>query len=154
MALRSDCPLSDHVSIGALRNAGYTVAAMAQSLRELECVLQADGRYHADAFAFLLTGLEASATRQHGPRSGDQSRHISGQQLSLGLRDCAIERWGPLAPLVLQRWGIRRTRDFGEMVFLLIDAGVLSKQPSDRIEDFDEVFAFDGAFEKSPHFDF
>lgn len=122
---------------------------MSQPLQELQCVLQADGRYHADAFVFLMAGLETAATRQHGPRRGDQSRHISGQQLSLGLRDFAIERWGPLSRLVLRRWGIRRTRDFGEMVFLLIDAGVLSKQPCDRIEDFDDVYAFEEAFENA-----
>ena len=123
---------------------------MSQVDQQLDCLLQTDRRYHVDGFAFLLAGLETTATRRHGPRRGKGSRHISGQELSLGLRDIALERWGPLALLVLGRWGIRRTRDFGEMVFLLIGAGLLGKQPSDRIEDFDDVYDFAAAFEHCP----
>ena len=120
---------------------------MPEALEQLQQAVQSDGRFHSDAFVFLLTGLEQTSTRHHGPRRGKKSRHVSGQELSLGLRDAALERWGPLAPLVLERWGVRRTRDFGEMVYLLIGLGILGKQANDRIEDFDDVYSFDGAFE-------
>jgi uncharacterized repeat protein (TIGR04138 family) len=73
--------------------------------------------------------------------------HISGQELCYGLRDLAIERWGLLAPVVLAAWGIRSTRDFGRMVFALVDNHLLQKQPDDCIEDFDDVYDFRAAFE-------
>lgn len=72
--------------------------------------------------------------------------HVSGEELCWGLRDLAVQNWGLMAPAVLQNWGIRSTRDFGKMVFSLIDQGLLAKQPDDSIEDFDNVFDFDTAF--------
>ena len=75
------------------------------------------------------------------------NRHVSGRDLCFGLRDYALSRWGLLAPAVLKSWGIRETRDFGRIVFALIDCGVLQKQPEDRIEDFDAVYSFDTAFD-------
>lgn len=74
------------------------------------------------------------------------NRHVGGQELCWGLRDYALEKWGVMAPAVLGSWGIRRTKDFGRLVFALVDNGLLQKQPEDRIEDFDNVFDFDKAF--------
>ncbi len=75
------------------------------------------------------------------------NRHVSGQSLCWGLRDYALRRWGHMAPAVLLHWNIRRTRDFGEIVFALVDNDYLQKQPEDRIEDFEDVFRFDDAFD-------
>ena len=72
-------------------------------------------------------------------------RHVSGQQLCEGLRLLALESWGSLAQAVLASWNIRTTRDFGEMVFLLIRLGLMGKQDSDRIEDFGNVYDFNQA---------
>ncbi len=84
-------------------------------------------------------------------RSLLENRHVDGEDLCWGLHGLAIERWGMLAPVVLRFWGIRSTRDFGEMVFALVENGLLQKQPDDRIEDFDGVYdfaeAFDGRYE-------
>ncbi len=74
------------------------------------------------------------------------NRHVGGQELCWGLRDYALDKWGVMAPAVLGSWGIRRTKDFGRLVFALVDNGLLQKQPEDRIEDFDNVFDFDKAF--------
>lgn len=51
-----------------------------------------------------------------------------------------------LAPVVLSSWGVRNTRDFGEMVFLLIEHGAMSSDTDDTIEDFDNVYDFREAF--------
>jgi uncharacterized repeat protein (TIGR04138 family) len=75
--------------------------------------------------------------------------HVSGADLCRGLRDMALERWGMLAGTVLRHWGIRRTRDFGEIVFGLIEHGMLQKQPDDVIEDFNDVFDFRSAFDRN-----
>ncbi|MBI5866402.1 MAG: hypothetical protein HZB38_18175 [Planctomycetes bacterium] len=117
---------------------------------DLERTLRGDRRYDPGAYHFLIRGLEFTSLRIHGERTDEAPRHVSGGQLCEGLRDFAHEQWGLLAPVVLERWGVRRTRDFGEMVFRLIELGVFGKQPSDRIEDFDEVFAFADAFSCYP----
>ena len=75
--------------------------------------------------------------------------HVGGQDLCWGLRDLALERWGLMAPAVLQQWGIKATEDFGRMVFALVDNGLLQKHPHDQIADFEGVFEFDNAFERS-----
>ncbi|RIK67827.1 MAG: hypothetical protein DCC65_04965 [Planctomycetota bacterium] len=74
--------------------------------------------------------------------------HVDGEELCWALRDLAQERWGLLAPVVLRHWGIRSTRDFGRMVFTLIEQGMLSKQPHDELSDFDGVYDFKDAFDR------
>ena len=62
------------------------------------------------------------------------------------MRLLALESWGSLAQAVLASWNVRTTRDFGEMVFLLIRLGLMGQQDSDRVDDFDDVYKFDEAF--------
>ena len=52
----------------------------------------------------------------------------------------ARREFGLMAPVVFERWGIDRTEDVGHIVFALIDGNVLSKNDSDRLEDFQGVF--------------
>lgn len=75
------------------------------------------------------------------------NRHVSGSNLCWGLRSYAQERWGALASAVLHHWKIRRTRDFGEIIFALVENEYLQKQPQDAITDFDEVYPFKEAFD-------
>lgn len=77
------------------------------------------------------------------------NRHVGGEELCWGLRDLATEQWGFMANAVLSYWGIRSTRDFGLMVFALVDNGLLQKQPKDRVEDFDDIYDFDSVFGNS-----
>jgi uncharacterized repeat protein (TIGR04138 family) len=109
--------------------------------------IQADGRYPPAAYEFLHEGLAYTTRQVYGDSASDEPRHVTGRQLCEGLRDLALQRWGALARLVLNRWNIYRTRDFGEMVYFLIDLGVMGKRDSDRIEDFDDVYDFREAFD-------
>ena len=79
------------------------------------------------------------------------NRHVSGENLCWGLRDYAMAKWGAMASAVLNHWNIRETRDFGEIVFALIESDYLQKQSHDRLEDFVDVFKFTEAFDKSYH---
>jgi uncharacterized repeat protein (TIGR04138 family) len=72
----------------------------------------------------------------------DESRHVGGRDLCLGLRDYAIRRYGLLAKTVLNHWGLTQTEDFGKIVFALVDAGLLRKTDDDTLEDFEGVFRF------------
>jgi len=50
------------------------------------------------------------------------------------------------AGTVLTHWGIHTTEDFGQIVFMLIEVGLLARQPSDRLEDFERVYEFGEVF--------
>ena len=103
-----------------------------------------DRRYAPEAFLFLHDGL--MRTLKQIQETEKKPRQITGAELSDGLRRFALEQFGPLALTVLNRWGLRATRDFGEIVFLLLEAGLLGKTEEDKIEDFDDLYDFDDAF--------
>ncbi len=88
-----------------------------------------------------LGGLDATAK--------SLNRHVSGEDLCWGLRDLAEKQWGLMASTVLRRWGIRCTKDFGRMIFALVENGLLQKQPDDHVDDFDDVYDFEQVFEGS-----
>src|SRR6185436_20564505 len=71
--------------------------------------------------------------------------HVSGPELLDGLRDLALREFGLMARTVFKMWGIRRTDDFGEIVFNLVAAGLMSKTDEDTREDFRNVFDLDEA---------
>jgi len=108
--------------------------------------------YPRAALQFVQEGLSYTASRIHQRTDFDMAmmdeidRHISGQQLCIGLRDFAIECYGMLAPAVLNHWNIRRTEDFGRIVFQLVDEGVLTKTDEDSLDDFRSVYDFDEVF--------
>jgi len=113
----------------------------------MEDVIRADGRYPMQAFAFLNEGLAYAANRAYGQASApDLQRHVTGGQLCEGLRDLAIERYGQLAKVVLGKWNIRQTLDFGNMVYMMIEHGFMRKTEEDSLEDFRNVYDFDKAF--------
>ena len=109
---------------------------------------RAAGPYPIEAFHFVSEGLRHTAMQIHGDPEGlpELERHVSGQQLCLGLRDYAIDRYGMLAPIVLEHWRVRRTDDFGRIVFAMIQFGMLSKTSNDSAEDFRGIYDFDEAF--------
>lgn len=105
--------------------------------------------YPPDAMHFVREGLEFTVENIHGPvgeLGDDEDRHVDGRQLSLGLRDHAIRRFGLLAGTVLQNWNIHRSDDFGRIVYEMIKDGSMSKTDRDRIDHFFGVFDFDAAF--------
>ena len=108
--------------------------------------------YHETAYLFILAALHYTIERLGEARvrrpEAEGGPHISGRELAAGCRDLAIERYGPMARSVLEYWGLRATRDFGEIVFALVELGILVKQDGDSLDDFDGVFGFAEAFER------
>jgi uncharacterized repeat protein (TIGR04138 family) len=111
-------------------------------------ICKEDGRYDRRAYDFVRLGLDQTVKDLRRRESGkpDGQRHVSGPELLQGLRSYALDQFGPLTKTVLHAWGVRRCRDFGEIVFNLIEHNVFSKTESDRREDFDGTFDFDEAF--------
>ncbi len=101
-----------------------------------------ESRYDEQAYLFVLSALEFTQSRL------DARRHISAAELADSCRELALERYGLMTRIVLERWGIRSTADFGEIVFTLVDLGFLVKQPNDTREEFANLFDFETAFER------
>jgi len=116
--------------------------------KSLAQLAEAVGGYPAEAYEFVQRGLSYTVQKIHGAQSDpDASRHVSGPQLCNGLRDLALSQWGMMARLVLRRWGVTSTYDFGRLVFALIEHGQMQKTDDDSLEDFRNVFDFKSAFD-------
>lgn len=111
-------------------------------LEKIEGLLGKDPSYKFEAYTFVLAALHDTVGGLKKPR------HITGQELAVGIQKYALDQFGPMAMTVLHHWGIRTTLDFGKIVFALIDVQLLSKQPGDTLEDFDNVYGFEEAFGK------
>ncbi len=107
----------------------------------IEETAEKDPRYKADAYPFVLNALNFTVSKLEKPR------HVTGQELSEGIRLFAIDQFGAMAHAVLENWGITKTDDFGNIVFNLIDVKLLSKTDGDSIDDFKDVYDFNKAFD-------
>jgi len=100
-------------------------------------------RYDPRAYLFVLAAIEYLQSKL------DARRHVTGAELAWACRDLALERFGLLAQVVLECWGITSTADLGRIVYGLVAVEVLSTQSTDRQDEFSDVYAFDAAFEGS-----
>ncbi|MFO0982124.1 MAG: Minf_1886 family protein [Planctomycetota bacterium] len=113
----------------------------------IQQVAQQDPRYAVAAYHFLFDALDFTMARLGRNTRVGLDRHITVAELLNGIRDHAIEQFGPLARLVFESWGVARTEDFGEIVFHLINAGLLNSRDDDRREDFEDAYSFREAFD-------
>lgn len=114
----------------------------------LEEIAERDERYSPQAYRFVFDALDYVLLQLGRNRALPGERHVSVSQLLDGIRIYALERFGPLARLVFEYWGIYTTADFGEVVFNLVEGGLLNKQESDHKEDFEDGFDFHETFEE------
>jgi uncharacterized repeat protein (TIGR04138 family) len=99
-------------------------------------------RFDERAYLFVLGALEFCQQRL------PERRHITGKELAEACRELALERFGVMAGLVLQHWGVRSTADIGAIVFTLVDLELLMSQATDTRDEFADVFNFSQAFER------
>jgi uncharacterized repeat protein (TIGR04138 family) len=107
----------------------------------LDQLQERNPRFHARSYLFVLQALHSVI------QALDEPRHISGRELTEGVRELALDRYGPMARTVLEHWGIHSTEDVGGVVFAMVEQGILIKQDGDQPEDFADVFDFEEAFE-------
>jgi uncharacterized repeat protein (TIGR04138 family) len=117
-------------------------------LQKIEEIRAKDPRYALRAYEFTRQAVTyaSQVVLAHGA-------HVTGPELLEAIRRFAIDRYGLLAADVLQEWGVRTTHDFGEIVFQLVEADLLSKTEDDRLEDFRDVYAFQDAFDPARTWD-
>ena len=107
-----------------------------------------DPRYNVDAYFFVRNALDFTTKLLNRHNQDGPQRHLKGQELLEGIRQFAIQEFGPLSFTVLKSWGIYKTEDLGEIVFNLIQSGKLGCTEDDKREDFGNGYDFETAFVK------
>jgi uncharacterized repeat protein (TIGR04138 family) len=114
---------------------------------KVEMILTKDPRYARDVYSFVRESLDHTqkfvSKENRGP-----IRHITGQELLEGIRQFALNQFGPMAVTVLEEWGVRNSRDFGEIVFNMVEIELLAKTDNDNRDDFNHGYDFTDAFRK------
>lgn len=110
----------------------------------LQAVLRRDSRYTEEAYEFVREALDFAIKDLEKPAEGP-GRHVTGGELADCARRYALQEYGPLAMTVLSGWGIHGTDDLGNLVFNMVEEGILGKTDQDRREDFHALYDFDQA---------
>ena len=119
---------------------------------KIQSVRRRDRRFSRNAYYFVLDALDFTMSHLGREQMTGEERHVGGKELLAGIKDYAADQFGPMAALVFERWGVRSPADFGEIVFNLIDAELLSRRPSDSRLDFVDGIDFRETFaEKHRH---
>ena len=118
-----------------------------QFLKDIEDLAESDGHYAKAAYLFIYDALQFTVEKMGKESLPKQQRHVSGRDLVRAISEYGMDQFGPLTASVFEHWGVRETRDFGEMVFNLVGANMMSKTDDDRIDDFVEVYAFEEEFD-------
>lgn len=133
----------------------------------LHRLLRKDPRFPLDAYLFVREALSYAADElnlgsarfetpvldieQYEETGEDEDvveRHLTGQELCEAIRQYAINQFGYMAQIVLRNWGITSTGDFGDIVYNMIDVGLMKKSPQDCRSHFDDVYDFEQVFEQ------
>ena len=93
-------------------------------------------QYSAEAYDFVRAGLEHASAHYC---KGEKGTHLTADQLYAGACSYALSEYGPLATKVLQFWGIYTNKDFGDVVYKLIEVGAFGKQKGDTQEEFETL---------------
>lgn len=129
---------------------------MWDKLRE---IIRKDPRFSLQAYRFIFEALDytAKSLGKNLNSSCEGERHVRGQQLLEGIRKYAMKEMGYMSPTIFELWGIKHDEDFGEIVFNLVESGLMGKTDSDSKQDFksdcDFKTFFDNNFKIEGKFD-
>ena len=112
----------------------------ADFLEKVRAVAREVGRYDLQAYLFVFQALEFTLRRL------DKRRHVAGHELLEGIRDFAVLNFGAMGKAVFNRWGVKDSMDFGQIVFSLVSAKLMSKTDADSLSDFEGGFDFEKTF--------
>jgi len=115
---------------------------MSDYLSKLKEIVKEDQRYDLEAYLFVNQALEFLLGKL------GKKRHVSGQELLEGIREYALQEYGPLSKNVLEYWGIYSCEDFGEIVFNMVGKKLMGKTERDSKKDFRHGYNFEEAFER------
>lgn len=113
----------------------------------VEQILASDARFERDAYTFVREALDFTQKLISKENKG-AVRHVTGQELLDGIRQFALIQFGPMTMTVLEEWGIHQSKDFGDIVFNMVEIGLLAKTEKDTRDDFQTGYDFTEAFRK------
>jgi len=138
---------------GASNVTGGDTAGQTLNMQEInfdeavDSILAKDKRFSRDAYTFVREALDFTQ-KSVGKEVRGAIRHVSGQELLGGIRKFALEQFGPMVVTVFEEWGVNNCRDFGEIVFNMVEIGLLAKTDKDTRDDFQNGYDFTDAFRK------
>ena len=112
----------------------------------VQLIIRDDSRYDKGAYFFVRRALDHTLRDIMESKMVRKTNHVSGQELLEGIRDFAIQQYGPMTMTLFDRWGLSKCSDFGNIVFKLVEYGVFGKTEADHPEDFNEGYDFKEAF--------
>ena len=110
-------------------------------IKTLEKIINCDSRYKMEAYTFVFAALHFTVKKLN--RSG----HVGGEELLEGIKEYATSQFGRMAAIVFEHWGVKVTEDFGNIVFNMVNNGLLGKTDKDKIDDFKNRYDFKTVFE-------
>lgn len=108
-------------------------------------ILKNSARSPLAAYRFVPAAVQYTVQTRRADPENTAKRHVSGAELVHGILEFAVMNYGFLAPDVFEYWRFRSGRDIGNAVYAMINAGLLSAAPEDRIEDFEGFDDLPGA---------
>jgi uncharacterized repeat protein (TIGR04138 family) len=112
-------------------------------------ILAKDSRFHRDAYFFVRDALQITKRQVYKEnRDSREEKHVTGQELLEGIRQFALKEFGPMTVTVFEEWGVRSCRDFGEIVFNMVEIRLLAKTERDTRDDFQSGYDFTDTFRK------
>lgn len=112
----------------------------------VDLIWSEDSRFEKGAYFFVRQALDHTVKSLGQDDKVTMNRHVSGQQLLDGIREFALNQYGPMSKTLFDNWNVKNCSDFGEIVFKLVEYDVLGKTDTDRLEDFSGGYDFDEAF--------
>ena len=116
-------------------------------LEMINNICSKDDRYAPEAYLFVRQALDTTVKILDKPKEGP-GRHVTGQELLEGIKLFTLQEFGPMSLTVLHTWNIYKTDDFGNIVFNLVESGVLGSTSEDSKADFSNGYNFEDAFAK------
>ncbi len=132
---------------------------MIKTWSKIKEIIKKDSRYTVQAYQFVFEALDYTINMlgKNQYKTTDLDRHVTGKQLMEGIRKYALNQFGFMALTVFEQWGIKQDEDFGNIVFNLVEGGLMGKTETDTKDDFkntyslkkvfDEEFKFDGKYD-------
>ena len=113
----------------------------------VEKMIAHEPRFAREAYHFTREALDFTQKLISRENKGNV-RHVTGQELLEGIRQYALQQYGPMTTTVLEEWGVTHCRDFGDIVFNMVENGLLAKTEKDTRDDFQNGYDFTDAFRK------
>ena len=115
--------------------------------QKIDLIVAKDPRFARDAYSFVREALDFTQ-KQVGKELRGAVNHVTGQELLDGIRQFALQQFGPMSATVFEEWGVKNCGDFGEIVFNMVEIELLAKTEQDTRDDFRNGYDFTEAFRK------